>query len=235
MTRPPVSSAAIGQAVVAVLILVSIMVTVRVIRESAPEVSLPDVGVPAAPDDTAIVTCERTLPDAATTQQQIDQVEPVGLISSGEVVECPDAFDGQVVVYVGEVVGDVLHRDGGAWALVNDDDYALEVGPVRAHRQFRGSNSGLSVWFPDPVAELTPGRHDRRGTIVLVRGRIHRSDGADGGGLTLRALSADAVSILRPAHDLDRPIHTSQAVAAVLLAGMAMGVHLVARRNGDRS
>ncbi len=235
MTRRPVSARAVGEIAVAVVIVIAVIVTIRILRDSAPQARLPHVGT-AAPDsdDPDIVTCERTLPDAEETQQAIDQVEPVGLISSTEVLECPDAFDQQVVVYVGEVIGDVLNRDGGAWLLVNDDDYALEVGPLRGHGDYRGGNSGLAVWLPAPLPDLEPGRGDVRGTVIQVRGRIHRSDAADGGGLTLRALSADTVSILREAQDLDRPVHRAQAVAAVLFALLAAGITLQARRSESR-
>jgi hypothetical protein len=67
------------------------------------------------------------------------------------VTSCPAAYDGHRVTYVGELVGDLLRREGGAWVLVNDDDYALRVGPLPAHPELRGTNSGLSVWLPDPL------------------------------------------------------------------------------------
>ena len=55
----------------------------------------------------------------------------------------------------------------GAWVLVNDDAYALDVGPLQGHSQFRGGNSGLSVWLPAPLPELRsrrtgPARHRDR-------------------------------------------------------------------------
>ena len=175
------------------------------------------------PDDPGadIVTCERTLPDRPTTPQG-ERPETVGRVTSSEVIECPEAFDGQVVTYVGEVIGDVLRRDEGAWVLMNDDDYALEVGPLDSHGEFRGYNSGLSVWLEGDLVELAeqPGGPRWRGDVLRIDAVVHRADPADGGGLTLRAFDAE---VLAPAEPLSRPVNRPQAVAAVVLAILAVG------------
>lgn len=153
-------------------------------------------------------------------------------VTSEIVHACPRAFDGQHVRYVGELVGDLLHRDGGAWVLVNDDDYALQVGPLSAHRDHRGTNSGLTVWLPDEVlGEVTGlGRPDVRGDVVEVLGSIVRSDPADGGGLTLRA---DTLEVLQPATRVGDPLDVGSlalALAAALLGFSLWGV----RRRAER-
>ncbi len=136
-------------------------------------------------------------------------------ITSGEVIACPAAFDGRQVRYTGEVIGDLLRRDGGAWALVNDDDYALRVGPLPGHGDHRGTNAGLSVWLPDDlVDDLTGlGRPNQRGDVVRIEGRIVRTDPTDGGGLTLRA---EGIELLRPAQAVTERLHRPQAVLAVV-------------------
>jgi hypothetical protein len=232
--RRPVHPRTLAQIGVVIAVVVALGAAISWVRHTAPETTLPPVAE-ADPGAHApeLVTCERTLPDAPRTAQAIQEVEPVGLIHSSEVMECPAAFDGHVVVYIGEVVGDVLRRSGGAWLLVNDDAYALQVGPLRGHNQFHGSNSGLSVWLPDPLPELDPGRPNRRGTIIQVRGVIHRSDPADGGGLTLRAVSADATQIIADAVEIDRPVHWPQMILAAVLAAGAV-VLLVAERRAAR-
>ena len=228
--RRPVHPRTVAQVAIAILVVVAVAMTVRAVRLAAPETTLPTVGE-AAPDVDApqLVTCARTLPDAPQTQQAIADVDPVGLVNSTEVIECPDAFDGHVVVYIGEVVGDVLQRDGGAWVLVNDDDYALEVGPLGAHDVYSGTNTGLSVWLPAPLPELEPGGADRRGTIIRVQGVIHRADPADGGGLTLRALDAESTTVVAPSQPLNQPINRTQALVAALLALVAATVYLLER------
>jgi len=115
-----------------------------------------------------------------------------GRLTSSLAFACPRLFDGRRVVYVGEVIGDILRRDGGAWVQVNDDAYALERGPIGPHRERLGFNSGLAVWLPDGLHESlgAPGRFGRRGDVILVTGVFRRADPADGGGMALRATEA---------------------------------------------
>ncbi|HSK24282.1 MAG TPA: hypothetical protein VK906_13945 [Egicoccus sp.] len=147
----------------------------------------------------------------------LPQAPPIildGRITAAMVTGCPVAFDGRRVTFAGEVVGDLLARDGGAWALVNDDDYALRRGPLPSHSDHRGSNSGLSVWLPsDLAAEVSGvGRPGRRGDVVVVEGVIRRHDPEDGGGLTLRA---DRLSVIAPSQDFEEPFDVPQAVLAL--------------------
>jgi hypothetical protein len=153
------------------------------------------------------------------------QLRPRGRVTSAMVVACPMAFDGLHVTYVGELVGDLLPRHGGAWILVNDDDYALEVGPLTSRGERRGTNSGLTVWLPeDLLPEVTGlGQPKQRGDVVAVRGPIVRTDPADGGGLTLRA---ESLAVLAPALPVPDPFDARQAALAVgaALAGAALWI-----------
>jgi hypothetical protein len=200
------------------------------LRDAQPYVT-PDFIVEGAenPSDpfSTIVTCERTLPDRPVVPTG-ERPNPVGRVTSSEVIECPGAFDGHVVVYIGEVIGDVLRRDGGAWVLVNDDAYALEVGPLDSHGGFNGYNSGLSVWLEGDLADLIehPGGPQWRGDVLRLRGVVHRADPADGGGLTLRAFEG---RVLSPAIPLSRPLNRPQAIAAGLLSIVAVGMVLYER------
>lgn len=235
MSRGPVHPRAYGQIALFLVALVVVVVTVRVVRATAPEFTLPPVTT-AAPDREApeVVTCERTLPEAPETQEDIAEVDPVGRVESVHIIECPDAFERQPIIYIGEVIGDVLQRDGGAWVLVNDDPYALEVGPLEGHSRFEGGNSGLSVWLEAPLPDLEPGGPDRRGTIIEVRGRVLRSDPADGGGLTVRAFDAESTTILAEAAPIAKPVNRGQAVAAVVFLMAAAAVVVTERRAAAR-
>jgi hypothetical protein len=235
MSRGPVHPRAYAQIAVFLLVIVAIGAVVQIVRETAPEVTL-DTITEAAPDpeDPEVVTCERTLPNAPESLEQIAEVDPVGRVSSSEVIDCPDAFDRQVVTYVGEVVGDVLRREDGAWLLVNDDAYALTVGPLQGHSNFEGTNTGLSVWLPNPLPELVPGGPDRRGTIIVVDGVIQRTDPRDGGGLTLTALSAEDTAVIAESQPVDRPLTRGQAVAAVAFSVIAAAVLFIERRAAAR-
>lgn len=175
-----------------------------------------------------IVTCERSLPELPADPEGNPDVTPIGRVTSSAVIECPTEFDGHVVVYVGEVIGDVLHRPDGAWVLMNDDTYALETGPLRSHGRLAGYNSGLSVWLDGDLADLAneAGGPDHRGDVLRVRGIVHRTDPADGGGLTIRAFDGE---VLAQGQAIAVPLHRAQVVVAVLL-GVAAAVLLVAER-----
>lgn len=235
MSRGPVHPRAWAQLAAFLAVLVAVVSAITLVRATAPEVTLDPIAE-AAPDidDPELVTCERTLPNAPDTLESIAEVDPVGRVTSSEVIECPNAFDRQVVTYVGEVVGDVLQRDQGAWLLVNDDAYALEVGPLQGHANYEGGNSGLSVWLPHPLPDLEPGGPDRRGTVIVVDGVIQRTDPKDGGGLTLSALSAQSTRVVVESEVLDRPLNRGQAVLALAFSAIAAAVVLVERRAAAR-
>jgi hypothetical protein len=153
------------------------------------------------------VRCDRN--DVASIERARPAVTAAGRVTSELVQACPAAYDGLRVRYVGELVGDLLRRDGGAWVLVNDDEYALDVGPLPGHRDLRGTNSGLTVWLPEALLGEVGGlgRPNQRGDVVEVHGVVVRADPTDGEGLTLRA---DRLRVLQPAHPVDEPLDLPQ-------------------------
>lgn len=231
MSRPPSVSPAAWTPLAAVLLATVVAAAILAhLRATAPtgdiSPTMPGVDDPLG-RELDVITCQRTLPDVAVAPAGGQPPDPVGIVRSTEVVACPQVFDpdsqgGPAVLYVGEVVGDVLHRDGGAWVLMNDDAYALEDGPLPAHREMAGTNSGLTAWLPDDLqpSALEPGRPGRRGDILAVRGRIHRADPNDGGGLTLRATSAELVARSEP---VTPPLHRRQAIVAAAIAFATIG------------
>lgn len=179
-----------------------------------------DVAVELPSDDNPLACVDLEGPEGATIPQA-PATTPIGRAVSGEVLGCPYAFDQKLVTYVGEVVGDVLARDGGSWLLVNDDAYALEDGPLTAGGTPAGTNSGLTVWLPDPMDDIVdePGVHNVRGDVIEVVGRVHRTDPADGGGLTIRAEDA---RIVAEAAQVEVPVHWRQVGVAAVLSVLAL-------------
>jgi hypothetical protein len=173
------------------------------------------------------VRCERT--DPASVARAAPPLLTSGRISSALVFACPEAYDGHRVRYVGELIGDLLHRDGGAWVLVNDDDYALEVGPLPGHRDLRGTNTGLTVWLPAPLLDTVTGlgRPNQRGDVVEVTGVVVRADPTDGEGLTLRA---DALRLVAPARTVHEPLDRPQLWFALGTSLLAAGLWALRRR-----
>jgi len=211
-------------AVAGVLGLLLVMTTA--LERSAPIAPISDRAVPML-DELPVPLVDEPLRCTRTdVRADIDdlrrQLRPGGRLTSAVVHGCPRLLDGKDVIYIGEVVGDVLRRSGGAWVLVNDDAYALEVGPLGPHRERRGFNTGLAVWLPDGQHEQLgdPGRHGNRGDIVRIEGVFHRADPADGGGITVRAERLEVLATATRVHEpLDLPLIIAAAVAAVLASG----------------
>lgn len=178
-------------------------------------------------------SCIRRADD--TVVQEIRQsFERGGRVQASQVFRCPAAFEDMPVTFAGEVVGELLPRGDGAWAQINDDAYALEVGPLVGHRERQGFNSGLAVWLPDGLHERveTVGRPAQRGDVVLVRGTIHRTDPDDGGGLTLRA---DELVVVSEGFTIDDPLHLPQLIVAIVLGLLAVAATVWSRITARRA
>lgn len=215
---------------IALLALVVLLVGVRTLVRTAP--SAPSLapgpilleGRPLAPTDPAELAALRSAcrrgssGHAAALERVRAEHVPGSVVDSRTVLACPAGHDGLEVRLVGEVVGDVLLREGGAWLTLNDDAHAREAGPLVGHGARRGTNRGLAVWAPDGTHERlgTPGRAGRRGDLVVVVGTVHRADPADRGGLTVRASDLE---VLVPGAVAEAPLHQPQALAALVALG----------------
>ncbi len=204
------------------------------LEASAPEVEVQDRRVEGVPP-LALEgdrSCTRQGDDAL--RDDLRRAFPSGgRVASTQVFACPSAFDGRRVTYVGEAIGDLLVRDGGAWLQVNDDIYALEVGPLVGHREQDGFNTGMSVWLPDGLHEQITGlgRPGQRGTVILVHGTLFQADPDDGGGITVRA---EELEVLAEPLAIEDPLHVPQLIVAIVLALAATGSVLWSRRAARR-
>lgn len=145
--------------------------------------------------------------------------EPLA-VTSPQLIECPDSYDGLRVRFEGEVVGAVLRRGERAWLQLNDDLYAL-AGPLPEHRTPLGANSGLAVSVPVATAIRVDavGGHHARGDRVAVIGEFRATDPADGGGPTIHAAEA---RILEPGHGVVHPPATPRLAVAGGLAALTL-------------
>jgi hypothetical protein len=216
--------------VVLVLGLTTVLVGAEALLRAKPVADVEGLQVDVPPLALADVRPCTRRPDDPTVAEIQEEYGTGGRVSSSQVYACPAAFDGLRVTFVGEVIGEVLPRRDGAWVQVNDDDYALEVGPIGAHVDQRGFNTGMSVWLPDGLHERIEGvgRHERRGDVVLLEGVLLRADPADGGGTTLRA---DRMEVLAPTVEVPEPLHPIQALVAAVLSVLALVGLLWARRS----
>lgn len=147
-------------------------------------------------------------------------------VTAAALLECPAAYDGAAVAFTGEVVRAVLRRGDRAWVQLNDDPYALTLGPLPAHRSAVGGNSGIPVSIPAAVADQVThvGDYRHRGDLLRVTGTFRRADPADGGG---PAIQADTAAIERPGGTVQRPAGSRRVAVATGMAAAALGLALV--------
>jgi hypothetical protein len=158
-----------------------------------------------------------------------DGVPPPGsLVTSNDLLDCPDRYHGQEVAYEGEVVGAVLRRPDGAWVQLNDDVYAALDVPVAAHRDYQGGNAGVGVLIPHDVADQVArvgGPHDH-GDIIAVRGIFQRIDAVH---REAAVILASEGRVVRRGTAIDDPILLDRAIAASVLGLLAAGIAIAER------
>lgn len=177
---------------------------------------LPELGAPAQEGQDDI--CPAALGPAMG--------EPVA-VTADELIECPATFDGVIVSYRGEAVRAILRRGPRSWVHLNDDPYALQLGPLYDHRTTVGGNSGIPVSVPTPVADTIAyvGGPRHQGDVLQVTGVFHRADPRDGGGPTIQA---DAARITRTGRRVDRSVDTARLLTATVIALAALGAAVLA-------
>lgn len=154
-------------------------------------------------------------------------------VSSNDLYACPQVFDHQRVRYEGEVIGAVLRRSDGAWVQLNDDAYAADLGPLPAHREFRGGNSGVGVHLPEDLADEieSVGGPSTTGDVLAVTGVSYQSDPDSGEAAVIRASGATVTARGEPISHAALPDRRiAGIVLALLAAGLVVAGRVVARR-----
>lgn len=154
-------------------------------------------------------------------------------VSSTDLLNCPDAYDGRLVRYTGEAVGELLRRRTHAWVQLNDDVYSTPGGTLPQRDDYAGANSGIGARLPRDAAEeiTTVGGPHRHGDTVTVEGRFHRSMPATADAMAIEAEQVERVATGEPVRD---PLLSDRRLVAlalaVLAAVMVAGERMVARR-----
>jgi hypothetical protein len=121
-------------------------------------------------------------------------------VSSEDLIERMDEYDGREVIFRGEAVGDVMVRGDYAWITVNDDHYSREA--LHEAGKLRGGNSGIGIWLPAAEAEQVTvvGRYGTVGDYVEVRGVFNADCVEHGGDVDIHATFLE---VLEPGRQLD--------------------------------
>lgn len=178
------------------------------------------------------VECPEPLPREGQRRDANTPSADIVDISSNDLYDCPQSYDGERVRYQGEVVGALLHREAGVWTQLNDDVYAELVGPLPAHRDFRGGNAGVGVLMPAQLAEQIHfvGGPQTRGDVLAIEGVFNRVDPSG----EVAVIRADAVQLTASGEAFPDPLLFDRRAAAILAflvaVGMVVTERLVARR-----
>ncbi len=135
--------------------------------------------------------------------------DTAGVVDSATLIKKARLFDGRIVTYRGEVIGDVMVRAEGVWLNVNDDAYSLQG----ERFILAGYNQGLSILAPPGTEDRIKraGRYDWRGDYIEVVGVFRRSSDKHGGTMLIEARS---VKVLKPGFRLEHPISRNRLIAA---------------------
>lgn len=142
-----------------------------------------------------------------------------GAVDSSTLISKSEVFDGRIVTYQGEVVGDVMVRGDSVWLNINDDAYSRQG--ERFH--LAGYNRGQSVLAPKAAAKIIKyaGNYVQRGDIVEVTGVFRREASEYGGEMMIEA---DSVKLVKRGFPLRHRVSRRKAALAVSWMLIAIAV-----------
>lgn len=228
----PVPRARVALALLAFLIGIGGIVTLaETLRHPLPS------GGPATPelddpdsDPRTTVDCGQAPPREGQerSEDEPDGTRVVLSVTSNRLYDCPELYDGERVRYRGEVVGAVLQRDDGAWVQLNDDVYAETLGPLPAHRDYRGGNAGVGVFVPHDLANQINwvGGPQTRGDVLEVTGVFNRVDLATAEVAIIRAETGTVAEVGEAFPD---PVLADRSIVAVIVSVIAIGFTVAER------
>jgi hypothetical protein len=116
--------------------------------------------------------------------------------TSLELINNAKQYDGKIITYKGEVIGDVMIRGEYAWLHVNDGIIAI------------------GIWAPKTMIQdiRYAGDYHKKGDIVEVSGTFHRSCLEHGGDLDIHA---SEIKTITPGSLVIRPISSKKVYIGV--------------------
>ena len=153
-------------------------------------------------------------------------------VASVQLIESAAAWDGRVVTFSGEAVGEPMVRGARAWLHLNDDAYQKRSTP-EAGRQLRGYNSGQAIWAPAALAQRVRsfGGYRREGDSVRVLGTFNAACREHGGDMDIHATSLEVVG---EGYAVAHPLRVRRLGLGFALFALAAALELARRRAGRR-
>lgn len=167
----------------------------------------------------------------ALAVQSSEAATAAPLVSSGELVERADEWNGKRVAFEGEVIGAGMNRGSETWLHVNDDGYAR--GQAGTGRPLSGYNSGQAVRIPSELARDIRffGAYQQQGDVVRIEGVFLAADPRAGGDMLIQA---DTVRLVSRGQFVERRA-TRRELAAVLVLAITTLLSYGAMRRSERA
>lgn len=231
-TRPPVARwKVLGALLLIVAAVAGIVMLSEALRYPHPTdaaATAPGSRPEPASDPRTVVDCGEPVPrEGQERETEAPTAVPIPVTSS-QLYDCPQQYDGARVHYRGEVVGAVLRRDGGAWVQLNDDIYSQAAGPLPAHRDYRGGNAGVGVFISSQMAASISavGGPTMRGDVLDVDGVFHRVDDTTNEVAVIRSIATTRTA----GEPLERRQLPARRAVAIGMGLLMIGVVVMERR-----
>ena len=160
---------------------------------------------------------------------------PAGVtVASTALIENASAWDGRVISFAGEAVGEAMARGDHAWLHVNDDAY--QVRSLGGGRPLAGYNSGQAIWAPVELARRVRlfGDYRNAGDAVRVSGEFHAACREHGGDMDIHAT---ALEVVREGHAVAQRLNSGRlgiGLALLTFAGVLWLMCFRGARTGTR-
>ena len=143
-------------------------------------------------------------------------------VNSASLVDNANAWNGHVITFTGETIGEAMVRGKIAWIHLNDDAYMWKN--IEEGAKLDGYNSGHAVWVPANLAMKIRffGDFKHEGDVVRIVGTFNAACPQHGGDMDIHA---STLEIVRPGHPVHHVFNTSRAIFAGFLLAVGFALH----------
>jgi len=124
-------------------------------------------------------------------------------VSSAELIKNAKEYDGKIVVFEGEAIGEVMQRGKYAWVNVHD------------------GNRAIGVWTPYELSRQIQytGSYKSKGDVVAITGVFHQNCLEHGGDTDIHA---QGLRVVRPGKVVLERLNVAKKNQAVVLGGLCL-------------
>ncbi len=137
-------------------------------------------------------------------------------MTSTTLVENATGWNGRIISFKGEAIGERMVRGGMAWIHVNDDAYMEKS--IEAGAATEGYNGGQAIWLSSDLARQVRffGDYNNQGDLVKITGVFNAACADHGGDMDIHATELFVVATGHPV------VHEIKMPRAVLAASLVL-------------